>query len=982
MKRHILFLLSILIGCAIMQAQAINVTGTVTGPDDDPIPGVVVSVKGKNANTITDVDGVYHIKAVKGETLEFQFIGMARRSITVGNNPVIDVKLEAEATMLDEVVAIGYGVSKKSDLTGSVSSIKSEDLANAKIGTVTSALQGLAAGVQVTTGSTKPGGDASVVIRGVGTLNAGSTPLYIVDGVPVQDGLQDLSANDIESIEVLKDASSASIYGSRGSNGVVLVTTKKGNTGKARVTVNATYGIQKMLNKQDLMTAQQYYELVSMAQPDYKWTSAELRLLSRGESTDWQDAVTQDGSFQNYNVSISGGNKDTNHFFGVDWYDQTGTIRNSSFEKLTVRYNMDSKINDWLSYGIRANFIESKLKNINEESDPSYGTFHSAITAQPTAPIYNEDGSYFDGFLNTKANPVAIVDLLDRITSKTRIVGSAYVEIEPVKNLKIRSDNGGEIVMYRVKNYEDGRMGQHYNSSGHANVMTNKKTYFQTENTVTYAFNINEKHKFSVMGGFSASKTHYEEVTADSKDLSPILKYNNLGGAAEHGPNGSYAVSSSLVSFYGRLNYNFDNRYLATVTMRGDGSSKFAPGHRWGYFPSLALAWRASEESFIKDNTSVISNLKLRLSVGRLGNQNISEFAYAARVALGGSSPSYILGDALVSGSVQTSIPNPDLTWEKANQVDLGLDFGLFNHRISGTVETYYKRTTDLLWSVPLPLESGYGTSLTNIGKIDNKGVEFTINTLNINKRDFTWSTSFMISFNDNKIKELYDGKTDVNKSLFVGRPISQIYTLKSLGIWQANEASQAARYNAQPGDRKVYDADGNGVINGEDRQFCGTYTPKYFGSFTNTFTFKGFDLTAFFTFAGGHKINNSLRASLNSYNVWGNMSANYYKYYWRQDRPNNKYPAPRVGSAYANGAGTDANLQKGDYLRLRNLELGYTLPDQALRAMRMTKLRVFFSVQNLFTATEFTGFDVESSDNTNPYPNARSFIGGISVNF
>lgn len=981
MKKQLILCIAILF-TSILHAQVVNITGIVTDTNNESLPGVSITVKGTTAGTVTDIDGRYALKAGKGKVLEFSFVGMVKQAVTIGKQKEINIQMAADAINLEEVVAIGYGIAKKSDLTGAVASIKSESLTNSKVGTVTSALQGLAAGVQVTTGSVKPGGDASVVIRGVGSLRAGSEPLYIVDGIPVQGGLQDLSSGDIESIEILKDASSASIYGSRGSNGVVLVTTKKGTSGKAKISLNASYGTQRMLNKQDLMNAQQYYELVSIAQPNYKWTSEELRLLSRGESTDWQDAVTQNGQYQNYNFSIAGGKNDTQHFLGVDWYDQSGTIKNSSFNKLTVRYNMDAKLSKWFKYGVRFNVIESKLMNINEEADSGYGTMFSAISAQPTAPIYTEDGNYFDGFLNTKANPVAIVDLLDKATLKTRMVGSAYLEIEPIKNLKIRSDNGGELVFFKVNMYENGRMGQHYTAGGHANVMTNKKRYWQTENTATYSFDINKDHMFSAMAGFSASRTDYEEVTADSKKLSEILKYYNLGGAEEHGPNSSYAVPSSLVSFYGRLNYNFKNRYLATVTMREDGSSRFAPGHRWGFFPSLALAWRASEEKFIKENAPVISNLKLRLSAGKLGNQNIGDFAYSSIIALGGSSANYALGNNLATGSVQTSIPNPELTWEKANQFDLGIDFGLFNNRIAGTIETYYKRTTDLLWQVPLPLESGFGSSLTNIGKIDNRGIEFSLNTVNVSAKNFLWTSAFMISFNENKIKELYDGKKDVNKSLFVGRSIGQYYLLKSEGVWQINEATEAAKYNAQPGDRKIKNTTSDNVINGDDRVFCGVSTPKYYGSFTNKFSYKGIDLTAFFTFAGGHKINNSLNRYMNSFNVWGNMSENYYKYYWRQDRPNNKYPAPRIGSAYANGDGTDANLQRGDYLRLRNLELGYNLPANAIKHIKASTIRVYFSVQNLFTATEFTGFDVESSDNTNPYPNARSFIGGISLNF
>ena len=980
MKKYILTLFALIFAFSAANAQEFTISGTVTDTEDEPLAGVAVIIQETKEGTMTDGKGRYTIEAEEGQTLEFSFIGMVTQNVTIGKRSVIDIQMTESAIFLDEAVAIGYGVAKKSDLTGAVASVKAEDLQTAKIGTVTSALQGLATGVHVTTGSVKPGGDASVIIRGNSTCKSDSTPLYIVDGMPVQGGLQDLSSSDIQSIEILKDASSAAIYGSRGANGVVLITTKKGTADKMRISLNASYGTQRMLNKQDLMNAQQYYDLVSYAQPDdYTWTSEELRLLSRGESTDWQDAITQNGSYQNYNFSISGGSEKIQHYFGLDYYDQIGIIKNSSFNKLTARYNMDAKMNDWFRYGVRFNVIESTLKNINEESDPLYGTMFSAISAQPTAPIFTKDGEYFDGFLNTKANPVAIVDLLDRTTLKSRVVGSFYLEIEPIKNLRIRSDNGGELVFYRVNEYEDERMGQHYTEGGHAKVTANKKRYWQTENTVTYDMNIEDTHKLTVMAGFSASRTEFEQTIADSKKLSAILKYYNLGGAEEHGPNESNAVTSSLVSFYGRATYNYKDRYLATVTMRGDGSSRFAPGHRWGFFPSAALAWRISEESFVKDNVKWISNLKLRASAGMLGNQEIGDFQYAALIDLGDPTANYVFGNNLASGAQQINISNPELTWEKSNQYDIAIDFGFLDNRIAGTIEGYYKRTSDLLWEVPLPLESGFNTSLTNIGKVDNRGIEFSISTVNISTRDFSWTTALNFSVNQNEIMELYNGKTDVNKDLFVGKPISDWYLLKNLGIWQVNEAAEAAKYGAQPGDRKVWDKNGDYVINGDDRDFCGQSTPKWYGSFNTAFNFKGFDLSAFFTFAGGHYINNDLRRFLDSYNVWGNMSENYYKYYWREDRPNNRYPAPRVGSAYANGDGTDANLEKGDYLRLRNLELGYTFSKKMLKIMNM---RVYVAVQNVFTATEFTGYDVESSSNSNPYPNARSFIGGISINF
>lgn len=982
MKRIIAMALMLLASIGMM-AQAIKVTGSVKTETSEPLAGVAVTIKGTTTGTTSGTDGTYSIDVKKGATLVFSFLGMIEKEAVVKGNH-LDIVMSADSYWMDEAVAIGYGSAKKSDLTGAVSSVKPQELKNSKIGMASSALQGVAAGVQVTSGNLKPGADAAIVIRGAGSVNAGTEPLYIVDGMPVS-GLQDISTADVESIEILKDASSASIYGSRGSNGVVLITTKRGESGKGRITFSAMAGAQKMLNKQDMMNAQQYYDLVNKSGQSYTWTTEELLLLSRGESTDWQDAVTQTGSFQNYNLSVSGGSDKISHFLSVDWYDQKGIVKNSSFDKLTIRYNVDSYIKPWLRSGARFNIVYSNLRNINEDHDSGYGTMFSAISSQPTAPIYASDGNYFDGFLNTKANPVAMVDLLDKKTKKLMAIGSVYLEAEPIENLVLRTENAVNYTTFRVNQYEDGRMGQHYAKDGYASVMASLTNYMQTENTVTYKLEA-DKHKFSVMGGFSASRSAYEDATAVSKDLNAITRYNNLNAAKNHGPNSSWASASTLVSFFGRLTYNFNERYLATVTMRGDGSSRFAPGHQWGFFPSAAFAWRISEEKFLK-NARNVNNLKLRLSVGRLGNQNIGDYMFAALVSEGGYFNDYVFGGEKATGAVYSSISNPNLTWEKANSFDAGLDFGFFKGRLSGTVEGYYKRTSDLLWTVPLPYESGYISSLTNIGKLDNKGVEFSLNTVNINHEKFQWTTSFNFTYNHNNVVELYDGKQDVGKYIFVGHSLNEYYTLKSDGIWQMNEAAEAAQYGCQPGDRKVLDQqkkgeDGYGVINGDDRVFCGQSTPTWYGGMSNTFSFAGFDLTVFVNYAGGHKINNSLLRYQNSYNTWGNMGVDYYNNYWTVDRPSNKYPAPRIGSPYANGDGTDANFQKGNYLRIKNVELGYTLPSRITRAFGASSLRLYASVQNLYTFTAFTGYDVEAWDTTNTYPGARAFIGGLTLSF
>ncbi len=977
MKRILLILVA-LVALTDVFGQTGMISGSVKADSSEPLVGVAVTIKGSTVGTVSDIDGCWSIRASKGDVLCFSCLGMVDKTVVVKSDH-IDVVMSQDTYFVDDVVVIGYGTSKKSDLTGSVSSIKTSELKNTKVGMASNALQGLAAGVQVTAGNLKPGADAGIVIRGAGSVNAGTSPLYVVDGIPVS-GLQDISTSDIQSIEVLKDASSAAIYGSRGSNGVVLITTKRGDKDQGRITFNVVAGAQKMLNKQDMMNAQQYYELVSKSGQSYTWTTEELLLLSRGESTDWQDAVTQVGSFQNYNLSLSGGSDKLSHFLGVDWYDQNGIIKNSSFDKLTVRYNSDAVLKPWLKSGVRFNIVYSKLRNINEEADSGYGTMFSAISSQPTAPIYASDGEYFDGFLNTKANPAAIVNLLDKSTKKLMAIGSAYIEAEPVKNLFIKTDNAVNYTTFRVNEYEDGRMGQHYAADGVASVSANLSTYMHTENTVTYKLE-RPKHKFSVMGGFSASRNTYETATATSKSLNAITKYNNLGGAKDHGPNSSYASASTLVSFYGRLTYNFDERYLFTATARGDGSSRFAEGHRWGFFPSAAFAWRISEESFLK-NVRNVNNLKLRLSVGRLGNQNIGDYQYAALVGQGGYFIDYVFGGEKATGAVYETISNPNLTWEKANSFDAGLDFGFFNGRLSGTIEAYYKRTSDLLWTVPLPYESGYISSLTNVGKLDNKGLEFTLNTVNVNANNFQWTSSFNFTLNRNNVVELYDGKQDVGKYIFVDHSLNEYYLLRSDGIWQMDEADRAAQYGCQPGDRKIYDKDNNGVINGEDRVFCGQSTPTWYGGFSNTFSFFGFDLTVFMNFAGGHKINNTLLRYQNSYNIWGNMSRDYYENYWTVDRPSNKYPAPRIGSPYSNGDGTDANLQKGNYLRIKNLELGYTFPSRLTRKFGSNSLRIYAAVQNLCTFTAFSGYDVEAWDTTNTYPGARAFIGGLTLSF
>lgn len=962
-----------------------TITGVVADRRGEPLIGVTVRVEGENIGTATDIDGRFSLEAPIGAKISFSYIGYVSQSHTVNKQNIYNVSLSEDSQVLEEVVVVGYGSMKRKDITTAVSVVSTADIEERPIMTAAQAIQGKAAGIQVVQPSGMPGSGVTIRVRGATSVQASNEPLYVVDGLP-SDDISNISPNDIESMQILKDASSAAIYGARAANGVVLITTKRGKIGAPQVKMSAYVGFSKLGKKIDALNTEQYKDLMK----DLKAVSDVAPNIPENETryVDWTDLFFGTGVNQNYQLSVANGTEKLQYFVSGGYSDEQGIVEKAHFNRYNFRANLDSEQTKWLKMALNFAYSHTGGQWVNESrSSLRAGSILSVVNTPPFMQKWNpyDPNEYDEQAYGARIlNPLA-ANAADSNTNTDHINGSLGFTVDIYKGLKFKTTFGIELTNEHWDYYldpistSDGR-----GTKGRVEESFSRNFEWLFENLLTYDCSFN-KHNLSILGGATQQRAQYNASWMAGFDLAesyPDIHSISAANQLDKDACGSSASAWTLASFLGRIAYNYDSRYLLTVNFRADGSSRFAPGHRWGFFPSLALAWRASEESFIKENAPVISNLKLRISAGKLGNQNIGDFAYAPTIALGGASANYILGNNLVTGSVQTSISNPELTWEKANQLDLGIDFGLFNNRIAGTIEAYYKRTTDLLWEVPLPLESGFGTSLTNIGKIDNKGIEFTLNTVNISTKDFLWTTAFMISYNNNKIKELYDGKQDVNKTLFVGRPIGQFYLLKSEGIWQTNEAAEAAKYNAQPGDRKILDAKKDYVINGEDRDFCGVSTPKYYGSFTNTFSYKGIDLTAFFTFAGGHKINNSLNRYLNSFNVWGNMSENYYKYYWRQDRPNNKYPAPRVGSAYANGDGTDANLQKGDYLRLRNLEIGYSLPKNVIRNIKASNIRVYFSVQNLFTATEFTGFDVESSDNTNPYPNARSFIGGISLNF
>ena len=982
MKRKMSLLGLICLFTSILMAQT-KISGTVTDVDKNPLPGVSVVCKSTSQGTVTNLDGKYTIEINKGNTLTFSLIGMQTQDIKIASQSIINVIMHESTIELDEVVAIGYGTAKKSDLTSSIISVKPDELKNVKVGSAADALQGLATGVLISKGSFKPGGSSNIIIRGNGSFGNGgasTTPLYIIDGVMSNAGLDVIAPSDIESIEVLKDAASTAIYGSRASNGIILVTTKKGKTGKASITFNTNIGIQNLINKQKVLNASQFKEILDAATDNtYLWDKEEQRMFDEGRSTDWQDLITQSGVYQNYNLGITGGSEKTTYYLGLDWVDQEGIIKNTGYQKGNIRFNLDSKLNNWLTMGAKFNVIRSSTNSSNTDgvagmNSLDQGTMGSAIASKPSAPIFNEDGTYYDNLL-LRPNPVAAVTYFKNNFTQTRINASFNLEAEILKNLKLRTENGTEYINNQSNVFQDSRMTGIYKNVNISDRENGEQFYLQTENTLTYQLN-KGIHRLTAVGGFSASIFNWTMMSAQVLNASNITQNDNLGTGTPKSIN-SDKVKSTLASFFGRVNYSLADKYLLTVTLRADGSSRFAKGHKWGYFPFGGLARRINQEDFLTD-VNFLDNLKLRTSYGIVGNQEISSYQSMAQVdATSSRYTDYVFGGTLANGSRTSILAQPDLTWEKSRQFDLGLDFAFFKNRLSGSIDGYYKYTYDLLYNVPLPLESGYRTALVNVGAMKNRGIELTLNSVNIDTKDFTWQTSLNYSFNKNEIDKLYNDLERVG-NYFVGQSINVIYTKRFGGIWQSDEAEIAKIYNAEPGDYKIIDRNRNNIIDDDDRDFVGQTTPQFFGSFSNTFKSHGFDLTIFLTYAGGHKIYNPF-AYLDSYSPSANMSPDYYHNYWTPERPSNKYP--RLGSTNSQLYETDGMYQKGDYIRLKNLELGYTLPRNIANKVYASNIRVYASVQNLVTFTKYTGFDVETS-NANPYPACRVFMGGLTVNF
>lgn len=975
------------------QKADLSITGKVTDEKGDGLPGVSVILKGSQRGTTTDVDGSFRIDVPdNGSVLIFSFVGYVSQEVIVASQSTLAVSLRIDNRSLEEIVVVGYGTVKKSDLTGALSQVKARELNAYPATSVLQVLSGRAAGVQVLQNNGSPGGGVSVRIRGANSVIGGNEPLYVVDGFPINGSNPTILNNaDIESMEILKDASATAIYGSRGANGVVLITTKQGKAGKTRVDFETSYSIQKLRKKLDMMNATEYATFYNEQAANDKlnpyFTQAQIDAM--GEGYDWQDLIFRQAAMKSTSLNVSGGNEKTNFSLSGSTFNQDGIVKGSDYNRYSIRTN----INHTISKKFSVNFSGTLSRFVTARKDSEGGgrgtsMISSAIGAPPSLTPYNEDGSYR---ILATAYPFVATDLINPINfineqySKTRanvaLLNAALI-FKPIEDITIKVTGGMENRDDRLDNYTTTKF---VRSNGSASVGTGQFTSFLSENTVSYNKTIAGKHSISAVAGFT-----YQDFTSTSLSGSGVGFLNNatqtydLGSAATPGIPSSGYSKSVLLSYLARLNYAFDSKYLATVSMRRDGSSKYSEGDKWGYFPSAALAWRVSNEEFLK-NSPVISDLKARASWGYTGSQAIAAYATLNQLDAGKTT----FGDALYSTYTPgTKLPG-NLKWETTEQKDFGIDLGLFKNRFLLTADYYIKNTRDLLNTVTLPASLGYTTTVRNVGEVQNKGFELGLDG-RILTGAFKWDMNANISLNRNKVVKLNDGQdilggtvnvvviNDVTNILREGRPIGQFWGYLEDGY-------------DEKGKIKYQDTDGDGSITIKDKTYIGNPNPNFIYGINSNMSYRNFDLTFFVQGVSGNDMfNASGMSSTIDYGFGLNMPKDVYQNHWTPSNPNAKYP---LISNNVNARVSNRYIEDGSYLRLKNIQLAYNFPLQKWGTKWIGSAQLYASAQNMLTLTNYSWWDPEVNSRGGgnsiqqgidfySYPIAKSVTFGLRVGF
>lgn len=1001
-------------------AQQKSVSGTVTDKKmKEAIIGASVVVKGTTNGTITNFDGKFTLSAKEGDILIVSYIGYKTQELLIDQRNEYNFILSEDTQALDEVVVVGYGVQKKRDLTGAISSIKMNDAPINTYSTISHALAGKAAGLQVTQTSAQVGGGSKFRIRGAGSVDAGNDPLIIIDGFPVSQGsslesgtrykagttdniLASLNPNDIESIEVLKDASSTAIYGSRAGHGVIIVTTKRGKTQKPQVRYSGNVSVQsikngyKVLSGADYMRQRNRYNYENYLKtngldvykdyvdvgnehtiPDFVPTYSEDD-IAKATNTDWFDAVTRTGMLHTHNVSINGGSESTQYMASLNYMKQAGVVKHNDMERFTGKVNLDQTISKYVKAGLSLNISRNTLDNVPLGSGTfeNAGILSAAAMFSPNLPVYDEMGDYtVNPDFTQLPNPVSLLEITDK-TTKDRILASGYLQLEPVKGLILKANFGIDRQYEKRKTYLPKTTMYGAAVNGQASISQYDRNDYLMDLTATYTKDFSN-HSLTALLGYSYQQFNYEAFSAGNQDfLIDSFLFNNLGAGNYAKPSvGSTAEKSALGSYFGRINYSYLGRYLLTATLRADGASNFDPEHRWGFFPSVSIGWRFSDEPFMKKASETLSNGKLRISYGQTGNSNVGN----RTLDLYNTGYNNVFGNTSYIGVYASQLGNPMLTWETTSEFNIGLDLGFFNNRISTTIEYFNRTISDLLVKEKsLPSYNEVDKIAGNIGETKSQGFEFTLNTVNIANKNWNWSTDITLSLYRDRWKKrdpnwkpaAYEKEDDWIRSY---------YGYISDGLLQPGEKAPAHQSTLLPGQVKLVDRNNDGMLNDEDKVLLGSQDPSFLFGFNNTLKYKNFDFNIYF-----YGEVNKLKGP-SYYESWatkgyqlnqGQNASTGYMDTWSHDNPNAKYPNILGSNDYGTG---DYFYKKVSYIRCRNITLGYTIP---ISKRIMNSLRIYADINNPFVITNWTGVDPETDEHEFSYPNVTSFSFGVDITF
>ncbi|WEK34223.1 MAG: TonB-dependent receptor [Candidatus Pseudobacter hemicellulosilyticus] len=1023
----LLFLLLSFQGLA--QQSARTITGKVTSPDGKPVEDATVTVKGSSQSVVTNATGSFTISLPAGkDTLTITHVGYLLQDIAVGARTQLSIQLSSNNAALEEVVVIAYGTARKVDLTGSVISVKSDELKAVPTASFDQALQGRAAGVQVTQNSGKPGAEPSIRIRGISSITANNEPLYVIDGMLVNsDGgdfsggvtrgprigpLASISPGDIESIEILKDASATAMYGSRGANGVVLITTKRGKSGKGRVDLEAYHGYQEVANKLNLLDAEGFANLVNDAKLNAGQTPIYVNPKNLGKGTDWQDELFRVAPLSSYQATVSGADDKTKYALSGSFFTQDGIILNSDFKRYSFRANLDRTITDKLTVG--TNLAYSRLSSqgvLTNDGNIVPGVVSSAMLFNPVLPV--KDASVKGGytFENDRGkilgNPIAEANEYVSNTILSRILGSVYARYAFSKQLEFKSSFGIDAFNNQENSFGPNFLKRTQASKGEASLAESQGMTWLNENTLSYNNTFNGKHRINAVAGFTVQQFNSDRLLVYAFDFPDNRTgYHNIASALNPQKPANSESSWSMLSYLGRVNYTLSDKYLFTLTGRVDGSSKFGANNKYAFFPSAAFAWRVSQEDFMQD-IEAISDLKFRASYGVIGNQAILPYQSLALIGPYGegvfNSPS---GSEVYTGQEPLTYVNSDLRWETTRQLDIGFDLALFNNRVQFTADYYNKKTFDLLLTTPIPSTSGFGTTVLNVGNIRNHGFDFDLRTQNLRGGELTWNSAINFSINRNEITNL-NSETDIPLSYGIllrrGIPISSFYGYIFDGIFQtdAEAASSPVLIGQEPtganpashakaGDRRYRDINNDGKIDADDRVILGNAQPKFTWGFNNDFSYRQFTLSFFWQGSQGNKMANLNNLDLLNFTGQNNVLADAALNRWTPANPGNKYPRALAAGGLDAGVYSSAIVEDASYVRLKNVTLSYNLPAKVLNRLKARNLRIYASATNLFTITDYSGYDPEANTagqsttlngvDLGGYPQSKVYLLGVNI--